>query len=191
MSHAIKGRTARSAKLPRMRRWIVLLPTLVLATACGRNAAPPLAEYRDGQSGFTVRRPAEWVKVSDDASAVRFVPPPWAGAAEDTAEFIAVFTMPSAEQLNDQEIRRQVFTKLPVQGVSGFQRDARTTKELLWYKFEVTGTSGGVEWASVGVVVAGAAGFQIAVCAKPITVWRTGQKQCDEVIRTFKPGNLQ
>src|SRR5438552_332267 len=79
---------------------------------------------------------------------------------------------------------------LPVQGVSGFQQDARTTTQALWYKFEVTGTSAGREWASVGVLVSGDVRYHIAVCAKPLQQWRSGQKQCDEVIRTFQPGNL-
>jgi len=83
-----------------------------------------------------------------------------------------------------------VFEVLPVQGVSGFQQDARTTAQALWYKFEVTGTSAGREWASVGVLVSGDVRYHIAVCAKPLQQWRSGQKQCDEVIRTFQPGNL-
>lgn len=101
-----------------------------------------------------------------------------------------MFTLPSAEKLSEPGIRRQVFTLLPVQGVSGFQRDGRTTAETLWYKFEVTGSTEGTEWASVGVVTAGPARFHVAVCAKPLTQWRDGQKQCDEVIRTFRPGAL-
>lgn len=168
----------------------ILIFATSLVTGCGRTAGPPLVEYRDKPSGFIVQYPSGWAKADTDGSVVRFVPPEAAGAAGDAAEFVAVFTFPATQKLTDPEIRRQVFTLLPVHGVSGLQQDPRTTAETLWYKFEVTGTSGGVEWAAVGIVASSSARFHVAACAKPLPKWRAGQKQCDEVIRTFQPGNL-
>jgi hypothetical protein len=117
----------------------------------------------------------------------RFVP---RGAEPQSPEFISVFTVPSAGPPSEAEIRRQVFTLLPIQGVSGFQQDPRTTADALWYRFELTGSSGSTEWALVGAAAAGRAKMQIAVCAKPLEKWRQGQKQCDEVVRSFVPGDL-
>src|SRR2546426_586847 len=146
------------------------------ADPCGtrHNTAPAaLAEVHD-ERGFTVRYPQRWTQVRRD-DAVWFVP---AGADRipDVAEFVVVVTRASAGRLDDPAIRRTVFELLPVQGVSGFQQDARTTTEALWYKFEVTGASGGQEWASVGVLVSGATRYHVVVCAKPLGKWRDGQK---------------
>ena len=101
-----------------------------------------------------------------------------------------MFTVTSEGGATEASLRRIVFALLPIHGVSGFQQDPRTTADTLWFKFEVTGSSGGVEWASIGVAAAGAARTQVAVCAKPLPAWREGQKQCDEVIRSFQPGSL-
>lgn len=182
-----------SANLPGVKRGTaILLPVLLLAAACARSTPAALVEYRDGSSGFVVRYPQGWTPVADRGrSATWFVPSNRTTTPGESPEFIVVFTVPAGEKLSEPEIRRQVFTRLPVQGVSGFQRDGRTTAETLWYKFEVTGSTEGTEWASVGVVASGPARFHVAVCAKPLPQWREGQKQCDEVIRTFQPGGLE
>src|SRR2546425_184415 len=117
-----------------------------------------------------------------------FVPP---DRAPEAGEFILVVTRPTDAQLDDAAIRRAVFEQLSIHGVSGFQQDARTTPRVRWYKFEVTGSSGGAEWASVGAVSAGDARYHLIVCAKPLAQWRDGQKQCDQVVKTFQPGPLQ
>lgn len=118
---------------------------------------------------------------------MRLVPP---GSPEGSAEFISIFSVKAPSGNTEPEIRRQVFALLPIHGVSGFQQDARTTADVLWFRFEVTGSSGGTEWASVGVVAAGKTRMQVAVCAKPLRQWRQGQRQCDDVIRSFRPGDL-
>ncbi len=167
-------------------RWGLIVCAGLALAACTASAHARLTEARD-ERGFTIRHPQTWTQVRRD-DAVWFVPN--ADRVPDVAEFILVVTRSAPGKLDDPTIRHVVFEVLPVQGVSGFQQDARTTAQALWYKFEVTGTSAGREWASVGVLVSGDARYHIAVCAKPLQQWRSGQKQCDEVIRTFQPGNL-
>ena len=118
---------------------------------------------------------------------VRFVP---RGGGAQSAEFISVFTVPSEGPPSESDIRRQVFGLLPVHGVSGFQQDHRTTSEVLWYRFELTGSPGSTEWPLVGLAAAGRARMQIAVCAKPLASWRQAQTQCDDVVRSLDPVDL-
>ncbi len=171
-----------------MSGWAAFVSALLLA-ACARMP-PALGEFHDDESGFTVRHPVGWTQIRR-GDAVWFVPPAAATQFPDVGEFILVVTRPSPGKLDDPAMRRAVFDLLSIHGVSGFQQDARTTELLRWYKFEVTGSSGGPEWASVGTVSAGDAGYHIVVCAKPLPQWRDGQKQCDEVVRTFRPGPLR
>ena len=159
----------------------------LLLGACTAPAPAILIETHD-ERGFTVRHPEKWTEVRRD-EAVWFAPD--ADRVPDVAEFIVVATRASSGKLDDTAIRQVVFNLLPIQGVSGFQQDARTNAQALWYKFEVTGASAGQEWASVGVLVSGEARYHVVVCAKPLRQWRDGQKECDAVIRTFQPGNLQ
>jgi len=176
-------------RCPTVTRSLLLALCLAgIAAGCSRPApAPAFVDYRDAEAGFSLRHPAGWQRQSaSGAGEVRFVPP----GAESRAEFLAVFTVPSEGGRNESSIRRIVFALLPIHGVSGFQQDPRTTEEMLWFKFEVTGSSGGVEWASVGLAAAGAARTQVAVCAKPLARWRDGQRQCDEIIRSFRPGPI-
>lgn len=168
-------------------RIIIVVAAAALAAACNRPpAAPAFVDYRDQEAGFTLRHPGGWMRdASPGPGEVRFVPP---GSGErPAAEFVSVFTIPSEGAPNESSLRRTVFNLLPIHGVSGFQQDPRTTAEVLWFKFDVTGSSGGVEWASTGVAVANAARTQVAICAKPLAAWRQGQQQCDEVIRSFQP----
>ncbi len=177
----------------RMTKWAPLLATIVaVVSACGRMAEPALVDYRDPRTGFLVRYPAGWTITADPSGmTVRFVPPAFAQTSEAAPEFILVVTKPSESRLDEAGRRRAVFTLVPVHGVAGFQRDARSTGTMPWDRFEVTGASGSVEWASIGLVVAGDAGFHLVVCAKPLAQWRTGQKQCAQVIASFQPGSLQ
>jgi len=162
---------------------------IVLLAGCARAPAPAaLVSYRDDRLGFAILRPQGWQRAAGTPeSEVRFVPP---GGAPEGAEFITVVTVPTPGGPSELEIRRQVFSLLAIHGVSGFQQDPRTTADVLWYKFEVTGTAAGTEWASVGVAAAGRARMQIAVCATPLPRWRQGQKACDQVVRSFTPGDL-
>lgn len=185
---ALKVVAKRNANRLRVIRIFFIAAVLVpLLAACSRPAAPAaMAEYRDEATGFSIRHPARWQRTMGTSSEVRFVPP----GAETGAEFISVFTVNAPSGKSEPEIRRQVFALLPIHGVSGFQQDARTSPDVLWFKFEVTGSTAGTEWASVGAVAAGDTRMQVAVCAKPLKQWRQGQRECDEVTRSFRPGNL-
>lgn len=168
---------------------VLLLAFALVAAGCQTSGPAPLAERRDETSGFVVQVPSDWTGVStNEGKAVRYVPP---GAAPETSsEFIAVFVNEVPGPLDEPGVRRLVFSSLPIHGVSGFLQDPRSTPTARWDRFDVTGSSGGVEWASVGAVVSGAARSYLVVCAKPFEKWRDGQKQCDEVIKTFQPGKL-
>ncbi len=173
-----------------MRLAALILCGAILAAGCRPAApAPSWNEYRDERTGFTIRVPKGWIRATPAPAPreVRFVPP---GENATSAEFISVFTVPSTAPPSELEIRRLVFGLLPVYGVSGFQRDPRTTADVLWYRFELTGSAGSAEWALVGLAAAGQARMQVAVCAKPLDRWRQGQTQCDEVVRSFVSGNL-
>jgi len=169
-----------------MRGWWVAIASVLILAACARPQSP-LTEFHDPEFGFTVRYPPGWASIRR-AEAVWFVPP---DRTPEAGEFIQVVTRPADAQLDNAAIRRAVFEQLSIHGVSGFQQDARTTQRVRWYKFEVTGSSGGLEWASVGAVSAGDARYHLIVCAKPLAQWRDGQRQCDEVVKTFQPGPLQ
>ncbi len=172
-----------------MKLWTSALLVLLLA-ACARQAPAPMVDRLDDYNGFKVRHPQGWIGYREDDT-LWLVPRGTNRVPPDVAEFILIVSRPATGKLDDTTIRRAVFELLPIHGVSGFQQDARTTDQVLWYKFEVTGSSGGEEWASVGVVAAGDSRYHIVVCAKPLQKWRDGQKQCDEVVKTFQPGNLQ
>ncbi|MGH2361023.1 MAG: hypothetical protein ACRDGM_10865 [bacterium] len=173
-----------------MSRRICFILMLVFAVSgCGQRSTR-MEQEQDSRFGFTITRPAGWIRVEEGQTMVRFVPPAHAERSTSAPEFVLVQTSPSDGVLNDGAIRRAVFSLLSIHGVSGFQPDPRTSPDVLWYKFEVTGATEGTEWASVGVVVSGSRQYQIAVCAKPLERWRDGQKQCDEVIRSFQHGTL-
>jgi hypothetical protein len=166
----------------------VLIGALILTACRGREEAQ-LTEQRDDVTGFVVRTPPDWARSVDSGGRTRFVPP-GTPVPEASSEFIAVFVTDISGPLDEPGVRRLVFSALTIHGVSGFLQDSRTSPEARWDRFELTGTSGGVEWASVGVAVSGAGKTYIVVCAKPFDKWRDGQKQCDEVIKTFQPGKL-
>jgi hypothetical protein len=168
-----------------------LFVLVIVVSACQQRASIRFEEVQDPRFGFTVKNPVGWVRVEESETLVRFVPRADAERSTSSPEFVLVQTSPAEGILTDGDMRRAVFALLSVHGVSGFQQDARTSPDILWYKFEVTGATDGIEWASVGVVASGARRYHIAVCAKPLERWRDGQKQCDEVIRSFQPGDLQ
>ncbi len=168
-----------------------VIALLTITTACARAPSSGLIEYRDSERGFVVWYPAGWTRAGDLTGRVtRFVPPRFAGTPEAASEFILVLTMPSASRLDETGRRRAVFSLLPIHGVSAFQRDGRTNGTATWERFEVTGASGEVEWASLGLVAAADARYYLLVCAKPLAQWRTGQQQCQHVIATFQAGAL-
>ncbi len=172
-----------------MRSTAAAVVGVLLLAGCQPRGAP-LVDQRDARTGFVVRVPSDWTRsITEDGLHVRFVPP-GAPSPEASSEFIAVFIAEAPGPLDEPAARRLVFSSLPIHGVSGFVQDPRTTTALRWEKFEVTGSSAGVEWASVGVVVSGAARTYLLICAKPFDKWRDGQKQCDEIVKTFQPGKV-
>ncbi len=160
----------------------------VLAAGCARPAPSPALVESRAPSGAAVQHPAGWdARLRGDD--LWLVPPDTPEDAEP-AEFIVVATRPADGPPDDATVRREVFSLLPVHGISGFQPDSRRTGAGVWYKFEVTGSAGARQWAAVGAVAAGTARLAIAACAKPLERWRDGQKECDAVVRSFRPGPL-
>ena len=105
-------------------------------------------------------------------------------------EFIVVMTRADPGPLPEHEVRRLAMTLLPMHGVSGFQRTEASTELVVSYRFELTGSTRGREWASVGVLITGPQRLHYLVCAAPLAEWRTRQRLCDQVLRSFKPGDL-
>jgi len=178
----------------RRRGLFLALVAAVGLTACARP--PAYTSFASEARGFTIEHPAGWRIVrADQDRRVWFLP---ASAGETVAdrpphlsspEFLLVFTEPAPGPLTDDQARRIGLNLLPIHGVSGFRR-FREEQGLIWHRFEVTGMADGVEWASVGLLVAGVQEFHYVVCAKPLDRWRDGQKQCDAILRGFHPGPL-
>jgi len=177
---------------------LVVLAAAVGMTACART--PAFTSFSSEPQGFTIAYPAGWQIVRrEQDTRVWFLPAsapalPGAGAARpqphfSSPEFLLVFTESTPGPLTDDQARRIGLNLLPIHGVSGFRR-FREEQGVVWHRFEVTGTAAGAEWASVGLLVVGAQRFHYVVCAKPLDRWRKGQKQCDEILRGFRPGAL-
>jgi hypothetical protein len=170
------------------------LPLAVGLLALSACARPPAFEiFASEAQGFSLTYPSGWQIVrSDRDERVWFLPP---AASRDEAphltstEFLLVFTVAEPGPLSDDDARRAGLRLLPIHGVSGFRR-FRAEGGVRWHRFEVTGSSEGSEWASVGLLVTGPSAFRYVVCAKPLDRWRAGQKQCDEILTTFTPGRL-
>jgi hypothetical protein len=75
-------------------------------------------------------------------------------------------------------------------GGSLFERAPDSTAALARYRFELTGSTGGKEWASAGLLISGAERLHYVVCASPLANWRERQKVCDQALRSFVPGDL-
>lgn len=184
---------------PRSRGLVSALLLFVIAGACSRT--PPLESFTSEKAAFTIAYPQGWAIVRGPADdRVWFVPTSGARPGDisdptatlphlSSAEFLLVFTQRSPGPFSDDEVRREGLRLLPIHGVSGFRRFKEEAGRV-WHRFEVTGASTQDEWASVGLFVAGAKGFHYVVCAKPLPRWRDGQRQCDEILKTFRPGDL-
>ena len=159
---------------------------------CGRP--PALEPYTSQAYGFTISRPASWHDAESEAGRrVWFLPAVLpAGATPETVatEFIVVMSREDLGPLPENEVRRLAMSLLLMHGVSGFQRTAASTDTVAWYRFELTGSTRDSEWASLGLLVTGPKRLHYVVCAGPLSTWRERQKLCDEVLRSFKPGNL-
>lgn len=168
-------------------RLMILLTAATLA-ACARP--PALATFTSEKQKFSIAFPQGWeiVTVADDAR-VWFLPAGAGQTPQTAAEFLLVLTDKRPGPISDDDARQLGLNLLPIHGVSGFRR-FKEEQGAIWHRFEVTGTSGGQEWASVGLLVSGTTAFHYVVCAKPLNRWRDGQKQCDEILKTFRPGPL-
>jgi hypothetical protein len=161
---------------------------------CVRPTPETLEPYASEAHGFVISRPASWQRVeTEDGRRVWFLPQ--ALAAGDTpemgaTEFIVVMTRAEAGPLPEGEVRRLAMSLLLMHGVSGFQRMAESTDQVAWYHFELTGSTRGREWASVGRLVTGPQRLHYVVCAAPLPDWARKQKICDTVLRSFRPGDL-
>ncbi len=179
-----------------MNRPLVRLITLICLSAgvAGCARPPAYSTYTSEERKFSVTYPQGWEIIRSAGDERVWFVPAGAAAGRDTPhlaspEFLLVFTVTMPGPLGDDEARRVGLTLLPIHGVSGFRR-FKEEGGAVWHRFEVTGASQGTEWASVGVLVTGTAAFQYVVCAKPLDHWRQGQKQCDEILKTFRPGTL-
>jgi hypothetical protein len=177
-----------------MGRTIMLVLALILIAGCSRSRPQPLEPYSSGTHGFTVSRPASWQRVeTEDGGRTWFVPalPPQGETPETQAtEFIVVMTRDEPGPLAESDVRRLAMTLLPMHGVSGFQRTPASNEQTVWYRFELTGSTRGTEWASLGLLITGPRRLQYLVCAGPLETWRERQRLCDDVLKAFQPGDL-
>jgi hypothetical protein len=175
---------------------LLVAAAALAAAGCARSPGDPaLVTYTSPRWGFTLLRPSRWSTLETDGGhRVWFLPRPLPeGETPDASatEFIQVLTRDDPGPLPEPEVRRLAMTLLPMHGVSGFQRTERSTERVAWYHFELTGSTRGREWASVGLLVTGPGRFHYLVCAAPLGEWRTRQRLCDRVVRSFAPGGLQ
>jgi len=168
------------------RRVTLALLAGCLALACG-GRPPRLAEYRNERMGVALRHPEGWViLVAPEGNWVQIVPPP-AGPEPDPlryAEFISLRVLQARPSESEDALRSIAFSLLPFHGVAKFQREEVAGVER--YRFEGTGTAVPAQWAATGVLAVTRRGLLHIVCAKPIDRWRTGQRECDEVIRSVR-----
>lgn len=177
-----------------MARFLLVIAAGVAAAGCGLSQRPALETYTSERHGFAISRPAPWHRAqSEDGDRIWFLAePPAPGETPDAyaTEFIVIMTREASGPLPEYEVRRLAMSLLPMHGVSGFQRTPASTDAVAWYAFELTGSTRGTEWASLGLLVTGPRRMHYVVCAGPLPVWRDRQKLCDEVVRSFRPGDL-
>jgi hypothetical protein len=166
---------------------------LLMLAGCTRSAPLPLETYSSERYGFSLSVPTGWQRVeTDQGRRTWFLPRPLPDGQTpegQATEFIVVMAEERPGPLSEGEIRRLAMTLLPMHGVSGFQRTDQTTDTMAWYRFELTGSTAGAEWASMGFLVSGKAQIRYLVCAAPLPRWREQQKLCDQILRSFKPGD--
>jgi hypothetical protein len=166
----------------------------MLFAGCGRPASISLESYTSEPHGFTIARPSTWQRVeTEEGRRVWFLPTPLPEGAVPEAqatEFIVVMTRTEPGPLPEPDVRRLALSLLPMHGVSGFQRTPAGTDTVVWYRFELTGSTRGIEWASLGLLITGPKRLHYVVCAGPLPTWRERQKLCDDVLESFKPGDL-
>lgn len=173
---------------------ILALAGMAGAAGCARRASETLEPYASERHGFAISRPSTWARVeTEDGNRVWFLPQALpAGDTPEAAatEFVVVMTRQEAGPLSEGDVRRLAMSLLPMHGVSGFTRTADSTEQVVWHRFELTGSTRAREWASVGLLVTGPQRLYYTVCAAPLPEWATKQKRCDAVLRSFRPGDL-
>ncbi|MGH2406188.1 MAG: hypothetical protein ACRDGN_17270 [bacterium] len=166
----------------------------IAIVGCARRASETLEPYTSERHGFSITRPSSWERIeTEDGNRVWFLPQaPAAGELPEAGatEFIVVMTRQEAGPLAEGEVRRLAMSLLLMHGVSGFARTAESTEQIVWYRFELTGSTRGREWASVGLLVTGPQRLHYTVCAAPLSEWAAKQKRCDAVLRSFRIGDL-
>lgn len=177
-----------------MGRFLLAAAVAMVAAGCARPPRLVLETYTSERHGFAISRPASWHQTeSEEGGRIWFVPEPTAAGEipeANATEFVVIMTREAAGPLPEYEVRRLAMSLLPMHGVSGFQRTPASTDSVAWYRFELTGSTRGTEWASLGLLVTGPQRMHYVVCAGPLSVWRDRQKLCDEVVRSFRPGDL-
>lgn len=177
-----------------MGRFLLVAAAGIMTAGCALPQRPVLETYTSERHGFAISRPASWHRTeSEEGGRIWFVPeplPPGEIPETNATEFIVIMTREAAGPLPEYEVRRLAMSLLLMHGVSGFQRTPASTDAVAWYAFELTGSTRGTEWASLGLLVTGPRRMHYVVCAGPLPVWRDRQKLCDEVMRSFRPGDL-
>jgi hypothetical protein len=167
---------------------------MLLLSGCGRAQAPTVETYTSERFGYSLAAPTGWNREeTDQGRRTWFLPRPLPEGQTpegQATEFVVVMAEERPGPLTEGEIRRLAMTLLPMHGVSGFQRTDQTTDATAWYRFELTGSTAGTEWASMGFVVSGTKQLRYLVCAAPLPRWREQQKLCDQILRSFQPGDL-
>lgn len=173
---------------------VLALTLLSGVSGCSRDRPQPLSSYTSEAHGFTVARPPAWERVETDSGRRVWFLPAALPAGEDpegyATEFLVVMTLDEPGPLPEAVVRRLALTLLPMHGVSGFVRTPDSTEDVVWYRFELTGSTRGIEWASLGLLVTGPSRLHYVVCASPLATFRERQRICDEVLRSFQPGDL-
>jgi len=177
------------------RRVVVALIAVLAAAAaaCGRPSAT-LAPYTNERFGYVISTPSSYRRIDSQEGRRQWFLPAALPAGDvpemRAADFIVVMSLDQPGPMPENDVRRMAMTLLPMHGVSGFQRMASSTSEIIWYHFELTGSTAGREWASVGLLITGPQRLHYVVCAAPLADWRQRQTLCDDVLRSFKPGPL-
>ncbi len=164
-----------------------LLGVLLAVASCG-SRPPALSSYRQPAEGFVISHPSEWTVTDADPARVRIAPP---GDAGDGPDFLLILTTRVDHPPGDDEVRVFTVRQIGAYGVSKFQRDARSTGEVAWHRFEVTGGLERSLLAAIGAVAIGPGRARTVVCAGRFETWRTQQKVCDGIVAGFDPGSLK
>lgn len=169
-----------------MPRGIPILMGAALMVAC--HAAAPFVRYEDPSLRVVLEHPQGWhVLRSAEGHWLQVVPRRESQGPDllRYTEFLSVRSLPGRPPTHDDVLRQVTFSVLPFHGVAKFQREERA--DPAHYRFEGTGSALTGQWAAVGVLFVLPDRLVHVVCAKPLTRWREGQKQCDDLVARVRP----